>query len=411
MRAPHILVADDEPGLRRSLMLVLSGEGYDVTLAEDGQQALELLQERKDSDAPVDLLVTDIQMPRMTGLELIDHLAHEDWAPPVLVITGYGDKETVVELLRKGCKEFIDKPFGPDDAVRRIRELLEREADHRRSEEHKTRRLSREQARLSVEIEDYRRRFEELSREMDAAQATQEDLLRLDPAKARLPMTFRSQPLARLGGDLALFCNTETGCDILVADVAGHDAGASYHSVLIKAFFDQNCRTGADPETFFAMLNRQLKDSGEEERMVTALFARLDLDNAVGETLCAGHPMLMRLGRADAEPEPVTSQGPPLGLFDQPEFHAQTFSLHPGDFLLFYTDGLFEASFLDTETGVRVKLSTEGLYDLVAAHHGCELDELVDKLWKDVLRFCGGKPKDDMLLLGLSIPEPQPGEG
>ena len=120
--------------------------------------------------------------------------------------------------------------------------------------------------------------------------------------------------------------------------------------------------------------------------------------------------MLMRLGRADAEPEPVPSQGPPLGLFDQPEFFPQSFSFRPRDIFLLYTDGISEASFLDTETGVRVKLSTEGLYDLVAAHHGYELDELVDKVWKDVLRFCGGKPKDDMLLLGLSIPEPQPGE-
>ncbi|MFW5836673.1 MAG: PP2C family protein-serine/threonine phosphatase [Desulfovibrionaceae bacterium] len=404
MQAQHILVADDEPGLRRSLMLVLSGAGYDVTLVADGQQALDKLLELKDSDKPVDLLVTDIQMPRLTGLELIDKLAGEPWAPPVLVITGYGDKETVVELLRKGCKEFIDKPFGPDEAVRRIRDLLEREVDHKRSQEHINRRMAQEQSRLFVKIEDYRRRFEELSREFDAAQATHDDHMRLDPAEARLPVVLRSQTLSRLGGDLALYCTTERGCDILVADVAGHDAGASFHSVMVKAFFDQNCRTGAHPETFFRMLNSQLKESSEDERMVTASFLRIDLEDMVGETLCAGHPLLMRMSRSDDEPEAVQSEGPPLGLFDDPVYAANAFPIHSGDRLMLHTDGVAEASFLDTETGVRVKLSTEGLHDLMAAHRDHGLEDLVDSVWKDVLRFCGGKPKDDMLLLGLEIP-------
>lgn len=126
MQRKHILVAEDEFNTRFSIDAALSRAGYAVTLAEDGQKALNLLREKQISSKPFDLLLMDIQMPGLTGFELMDRMKIFNISVPVLAITGYGNKETVVELMRYGCTEYLDKPFAPDDLLKSIERVLQR---------------------------------------------------------------------------------------------------------------------------------------------------------------------------------------------------------------------------------------------------------------------------------------------
>ena len=81
---------------------------------------MEKIRAAQTGDLPIDLLILDIQMPGVTGMELLDDLNRLRIEIPVFVITGYGDKAMVVELLRRGCREYLDKPFEDQEFLCRV---------------------------------------------------------------------------------------------------------------------------------------------------------------------------------------------------------------------------------------------------------------------------------------------------
>jgi CheY-like chemotaxis protein len=125
----HILVADDEQNALLTMQFILEVANYRVSIAENGQEALDKILKARDNGAPVELLITDIQMPYLTGLELMDELNRLGVRIPVLAITGYGDKELASELTRKGCYECLDKPIDDEELVECVAMLFGKQAD------------------------------------------------------------------------------------------------------------------------------------------------------------------------------------------------------------------------------------------------------------------------------------------
>lgn len=121
-----ILIVDDEAPFRFASGVALRRKGYRVTEAGDGKQALEKVLEARERSDPFHLVVTDIRMPEMSGLELIDALKRYEVAVPVCAITCFGDKELVCELSRKGCRDYLEKPFEPEELVEQIETILRR---------------------------------------------------------------------------------------------------------------------------------------------------------------------------------------------------------------------------------------------------------------------------------------------
>lgn len=407
MAGEHILVAEDEKHARLSLALILRQSGFRVTVAEDGLDALGKIEEAAQGMSPVELLLTDIQMPRLTGLELLERLRQQGIELPVVGITGFGDKELVVELLRRGCGEYLDKPFTPEEVVNRVAQVLARERKLHSLREERTGALEREVERVEFLSKGYGKRLRESNRQIELAAGAYHDLIDFSDQELELPLLLRTRPLATLGGDFADIRRTAAGYDLLVADVAGHDLGASYHTVMLKAFFDENCRSGHDGATFFQLLNRQLLECGKNERMVTALFLRLDLKAMSGELTSAGHPPLIQLRVSGEEPllwPALDRMDRVLGLFPEIECSRHRFPLTPGDRLLCYTDGVYENPRSEGAEGPRLKLGLEGLRHLAARHRRDPLKEMVNALWEEILGPPGQRPTDDMLLLGLEIP-------
>lgn len=412
MAGEHILIAEDEKHARLSLALILRQADFRVTVAEDGVEALAKIEAEAGGNGPVDLLLTDIQMPRMNGLELLDRLRQLGIELPVVGITGFGDKELVIDLLRHGCNEYIDKPFTPEEVVNRVVLVLKRTRNLKSAREQRTGALERDVERIEELIAGYTTRLREMKRQIEQAAGAYHDLIDFSAQGLDLPLVLRNRPLAALGGDFVDIRRTKVGYDILVADVAGHDMGASYHTVLLKAFFDENCRTGNDGATFFKLLNRQLLENGKNERMVTALFLRLDLQAMEGQISSAGHPPLLQLRGPKATPRllpAIDSVDRVLGMFEAIECSTHRLRLLPGDIFLLFTDGVSEASHLDAISGRRVKIGIPGLASLVSQHRNGTLENTVAKLWDGLLAFSGQRPSDDMLLLGVEIPKQQSG--
>ncbi|MDM8525757.1 response regulator [Desulfococcaceae bacterium HSG8] len=404
MAGKHILVAEDEEYVRLSLSIILRKAGYEVTTAENGQDALEKITALKDTDRPVDLLLTDIRMPGISGMELISELKKQEFDLPVFVITGYGDKELVVELMRRGCADYIDKPFDTQDLLSRFPPIFEKLEKEKAARERQGAQLAHEKAELDSQIKSYTHNLEQLRGQIDSAVGAYQDLIQIREDSCKVNIAYRHQPLSELGGDFFDIRSTSAGCDILLADVAGHDMGASFHTILIKAFFDENCRTENNGESFFRLLNRQLLENGKNERMVTAIFLRLNLKTMKGEVATAGHQPLIKVLKKLPVPSPIMTKGDVLGIHDHVSFENRAFSFSSGDRFFLHTDGLTNAHRVDSHTGKRKRLGAHGLDNLIREQRDLSLEKLIEHIGDGITEFYGYKFNDDMLFVGVEIP-------
>lgn len=106
----RILVVDDEENARMALSKILTREGYDVTAAENGSEALNYLRERD-----VELIITDMNMPVMNGISFLRELNRTRPASNVIMITAYGEVESYLEAMNLGAFEYINKPVKIDE--------------------------------------------------------------------------------------------------------------------------------------------------------------------------------------------------------------------------------------------------------------------------------------------------------
>ena len=119
-RPPRILVVDDERSMREMLQIVLRREGYDVLLAENGRAAIELLERE-----PVDILISDIKMPDLSGVEVLRAAKKIDQDILGIMITAFASTETAVEAMRLGACDYLSKPFDIDLLKMKVREKIE----------------------------------------------------------------------------------------------------------------------------------------------------------------------------------------------------------------------------------------------------------------------------------------------
>jgi response regulator RpfG family c-di-GMP phosphodiesterase len=117
--AARILVVDDEKVIREILTEFLTMEGYQVGAAEDGQKALDELALR-----PYDLIISDLKMPRMSGLQLLERLAADGVNVLTVIMTGFGTVETAIEAMKRGAYDYILKPFKVEEVIHVVQRAL-----------------------------------------------------------------------------------------------------------------------------------------------------------------------------------------------------------------------------------------------------------------------------------------------
>src|SRR6185369_4692440 len=110
--AERILVVDDEEIIRNSISFILGKEGYDVVEAANGKEAYDLV--LKES---FDIIITDLEMPEMKGIELLERVVQISPQVMVIIITAYGSLETAIAALRKGAGDYILKPIEFDELL------------------------------------------------------------------------------------------------------------------------------------------------------------------------------------------------------------------------------------------------------------------------------------------------------
>lgn len=113
-RKPILLIVEDEPELRELLKLQCESSVYSIEAVEDGAIALRRVLEKANSDKKIDVIVSDINMPNLNGIELLESLRKNRIDIPFIFITAYADKEKAIKALKLGAYDFLEKPYDPD---------------------------------------------------------------------------------------------------------------------------------------------------------------------------------------------------------------------------------------------------------------------------------------------------------
>ena len=170
----RVLIVDDEENIRLVLKTLLKRQGYEVETAETGEAALELVE----SFGP-DVVLTDVRMPQMTGLDLLNTLRAKGSEATVIVMSAYGSTDQALEALKAGAYDYLQKPFKPDEVVLMLRKAEERE------------RLRRENRALRQEIRK-EHQFEEILAKSDAMMSVFKTINKIAKYKTTVLITGES---------------------------------------------------------------------------------------------------------------------------------------------------------------------------------------------------------------------------
>jgi CheY-like chemotaxis protein len=138
-RPPRVIIAEDEPDVRRLLAVALRGLGYEIIEARSGAELLDEIGDGLLTDDPTkrpDAIISDIRMPGLTGLEILMGLRQANWPTVIMLMTAYPSRETREEAERLGADAFFEKPFDIDDLMTAVVNMTPIPPQHRKQRVH-----------------------------------------------------------------------------------------------------------------------------------------------------------------------------------------------------------------------------------------------------------------------------------
>lgn len=388
-----ILVVDDNPVNLRLLESIIRKAGYHVMTASDGGEAIAMVQQ-----APVDLILLDIIMPKMDGFSVCKHLQDDEHTSmiPVIMVSSLDLSETKVQCFELGAVDYITKPFHKGEILARIRAQL--------SIKHLTASLVHRNTQL-------RERQDIIEQDLLAAAAIQGALLPVSiPFPNQLQAEYIFQPCERIGGDIFnVFALDDHSVGIYIVDVCGHGVPAAMIATLVSqamvqsgnvvcSLFEQDrCSSINDPQEVLIHLDK-LFPIERFDRYFTISYMTLDLDNGVYRYGSAGHPPIL-LQKANGDTRLLDFGGPVIGLGEfAPPREIDSGQLVRGDRLFFYTDGIVE---LENPAGEI--FGVEGIQHTVKQHARGTLRDCASALSSELTYFTQhtGTFNDDISVLCL----------
>ncbi len=368
-----ILVVDDEPDLQ-PLMLqrmrrsIRAGK-YIFVFAGNGVEALERLREQED----IDMVVSDINMPQMDGLTLLDQIAQLDPNIRSVIISAYGDMKNIRTAMNRGAFDFITKPVDFDD----LRITIDRTLEH----------MARWREALAS-----RDQLVTLQHELDIARKMQRAILPTEfPNKPGYRIFGDMEPARNVGGDFFDVIPLEHGrVGLAIADVSDKGVPAALFMMSSRTLLKGAAIGSAEPSVALREVNNMLCDKNESMMFVTLLYGIYD--PASGELTYAngGHnsPVVVHSDKSCAM-LPLTD-GIAIGVMPDLEYQQKTITLSPGDTLTFYTDGVTEAMNENNE-----ELGEERLFEILKGASSKEPEEIIRAIFEGIKTFVGDAPQSD----------------
>ena len=369
----RILIADDQPDLIDALRLLLKSEGIQMEAVTSPDAALAALQA-----GTYDLLLMDLNYTGDTtsgreGIDLLSRIQAIDHTLPVIVMTGWGSVDLAVEAMRRGVRDFVQKPWDNAHLVATLRAEIEQGRERRERARHE-------------------------QRELDEALRIQRKLLpAVLPELDGWEIACSWQPASGVGGDcFDAIALTPSRVALSIADVVGKGIPAALLMCNLQAAVRAFATATTEPRELCQQVNRILCGHIAEGRFISFCYCVIDTELGVVSYCNAGHyaPMVVRAGGGV---ERLTAGGPVLGVLPDAVYEQGRASVGAGDRVILFTDGITEA-----RAGEDDEFGEDRLLDLAVEHRACSAPALQARLNAAVASFTGGRFHDDSTLIVLA---------
>jgi len=347
----RILAVEDDPGLRSGLVIFLRDLGYEPLEAGDGLKALNCFR----TEQP-DLILLDLRIPEMDGLDVLSVIARESPETPVIVVSGADMMGDSIQALKRGAWDYVPKPITDlgilETAIRRSLERARLIKDNREHAEH-----------LEILNRELTQALDQLREDEEAARVLQSRML--PPGELSIgPYLFRQSVFSSsyLSGDFVDFFSIEDGeAGFYIADVSGHGAASAFVTVMLKTLFDQyrerlaqeGEQTLRDPADMLSRLNQDLCQL-DIEKYLTIFYGVVD-SRSNRLRYCSGGQFPAPLLRDSVGLTMINGHDEPVGLFDDALYTNHELDLPDRFLLMLVSDGILELFPRDTARS-RVKL-------------------------------------------------------
>jgi sigma-B regulation protein RsbU (phosphoserine phosphatase) len=370
---PRVLIADDQPDLLDALQLLLKGEGIQMEAVMSPEAVLTAVGTRTFDLLLMDLNYTGDTTSGREGIDLLARVQAIDGMLPVVVMTGWGSVDLAVEAMRRGVRDFVQKPWDNSQLV----------------------------ATLRAEIEDgraRRHRAELEQRELEEARRIQRKLLPSTmPQIDGWEIASWWQPASGVGGDcFDALSFGENRLALSIADVVGKGIPAALLMSNLQAAVRAFATDAAQPSELCQQVNRILCGHIAEGRFISFFYCVVDADLGTLTFSNAGHyaPILVR---ANGDVERLDSGGAVLGIFPDGAYEQGRVTVGCGDRLILFTDGITEA-----RNAQDLEFGEEQLIALAVENRVCSAPALQARLAQAVADFTGGRFQDDATLIVMA---------
>lgn len=378
-----ILVVDDEPDMeflvRQKFRKQVQERRFHFVFAENGIEALQKLVAEPD----IEMILTDINMPEMDGLTFLSKLNEQDNPIKAVIITAYGDMENIRIAMNRGAFDFLTKPIDFIDLEVTIKKTLDLIGELRRA----------------VETE---HRLASIENEMEIARNLQQSILPKSfpgqPEHYGLDMHAMMIPARRVGGDFYDFFFVDPDhLGIIIADVCGKGIPAALFMMMSRTIIRTQALSGLSPDKCLQSANKLLCADNPAEMFVTVFYGLLDTKTGRMIYSNGGHnPPMIIDAKQDIRMLDIAG-GMALGVFGDTQYPSSQLTLHPGDAILLYTDGITEA-----ENAQGVFFTEQRLQSALKNTAGMPCAALIRMLIDSVREFTGNAAhRDDITALVL----------
>ena len=379
--AYRILVVDDEPDveplvLQRMRRSIRSGQ-YQFVFAQNGVEALQKLEQ----DTDIDMVLSDINMPQMDGLSLLERIPEVAPDTRSVIISAYGDMKNIRSAMNRGAFDFVTKPLDFDDLRVTIERTLNNLAAWR-------------------EAESSRVRLAAIENELDVASKMQQSILPTEfPSADNYEVFGNMTPAREVGGDFFDIFNLENGCiGLAIADVSGKGVPAALFMMASRTLLKGSAIGLNDPGRVLQEVNDLLYDDNDAMMFVTVLYAVYNPATRELTYANGGHNLPVIIHADGSNTVMPSTNGIALGILDGSEFEQNSITCAPGDTVVLYTDGVTEAINMTEE-----EFGMERLQDIfTSAPEDCR--KAVEGVFEAVSDFAGEAPQfDDITCLALRV--------
>lgn len=368
-----ILVVDDEPDLQPLILQrmrrhIRRGK-YEFVFASNGVEALDCL--RRDSD--IDMVLSDINMPQMDGLTLLDQIPKVDPHVRAVIVSAYGDMENIRTAMNRGAFDFVTKPLDFKD----LQVTIDRTLSH----------LTEWRSVLVA-----RDQLVAIQNELSIASQIQQSILPTSyPENPAYTIWAYMEPARNVGGDFYDVVKLEgERIGLVVADVSDKGVPAALFMMACRTLLKGAAIGHYDPGKSLESVNALLLETNDANMFVTVLYAMVNPDSGEFHYANGGHnPPVVVHADGTSSLLPLTN-GVALGIVPDFEYESHSIRLQPGDTVFFYTDGIPEAiNENEEEFGMeRLCASLESIKEHDARH-------ITEHILSAVKEFAGDVPQFD----------------